>query len=277
MAVTAHPYVDRVVERSSAYGPEMKVNTGVIPRLHVGRGETVGAMTLFPLWADGPSGGDECLTGVLLDQAEVLSIGEVAAGPTVPELTVENLSASPVLLVEGETIAGGSQSRMLNVDVLVPANSRITVPVSCVEVGRWSAPLPSSRSRVRGSMGLRKVAATSVHASRAHGSRQSDQGAVWSAVAGYEDSFDSSSPTGSYLDAVESARERLDELASRFAEPRAGQCGVVVGIGGHVRGLELFGSERLLRAHWEDLVRGAAADSLGAAGSRLVPAGLVGS
>ena len=45
---------------------------------------------------------------------------------------------SRVLLYDGEELVGAKQNRILNVSVLVEAKSALTIPVSCVEQGRWS-------------------------------------------------------------------------------------------------------------------------------------------
>ena len=55
-----------------------------------------------------------------------------------PELVVENPLAERVLLYDGEELVGAKQNRILNVSVLVEAKSTLTIPVSCVEQGRWS-------------------------------------------------------------------------------------------------------------------------------------------
>jgi len=71
---------------------------------------------------------------------EALTIGlrirETSASGSVPELLVEPL-AERVLLHDGEELVGARQNRILNVSVLVEAKTAVTIPVSCVEQGRW--------------------------------------------------------------------------------------------------------------------------------------------
>ena len=66
---------------------------------------------------------------------------------SVPELVVENPLAERVLLYDGEELVGAKQNRILNVSVLVEAKSTLTIPVSCVEQGRWSRTLGAFRAR----------------------------------------------------------------------------------------------------------------------------------
>src|SRR5512135_788820 len=67
-----------------------------------------------------------------------LKVVEVSEGGSVPNLKVQNTGPLPVLLVVGEELIGAKQNRVLNTSLLVPANQELTVPVSCVEQGRWS-------------------------------------------------------------------------------------------------------------------------------------------
>src|SRR3954453_21127095 len=74
---------------------------------------------------------------------EALPLGfrveEVDGAGSVPELAVHNPLNANVLLYDGEELLGAKQNRILNVTVLVAAQSKTVIPVSCVEEGRWSA------------------------------------------------------------------------------------------------------------------------------------------
>ena len=76
---------------------------------------------------------------VTLDEAigKGLEIAETGPDGTVPELTVTNPLDEAVLLYDGEELVGAKQNRILDVSVLVAAGSKLTIPVSCVEQGRW--------------------------------------------------------------------------------------------------------------------------------------------
>lgn len=54
-----------------------------------------------------------------------------------PHLVAENHSESLLLLVEGQELIGAKQNRVLNTTVLIKPKSKVTIPVSCVEAGRW--------------------------------------------------------------------------------------------------------------------------------------------
>src|SRR4030095_14455878 len=66
-----------------------------------------------------------------------LHISEFSESGSVPELRVVNDGARPVLIIDGEELVGAKQNR-IDLTVLVPQLATITLPVTCVEAGRWS-------------------------------------------------------------------------------------------------------------------------------------------
>jgi hypothetical protein len=65
-------------------------------------------------------------------------ITEVDESGSVTELNVTNPHDRKVLLYEGEEVVGAKQNRTIARPILVPERTeRLTVPVSCVEHGRW--------------------------------------------------------------------------------------------------------------------------------------------
>ena len=63
---------------------------------------------------------------------------ETSENGTVPELAFLNEGETPVFLMDGEELVGAKQNRVLNLSIMAPAGKTITIPVSCVESGRWS-------------------------------------------------------------------------------------------------------------------------------------------
>lgn len=74
----------------------------------------------------------------MLEQAsDRARVTEVSEAGSVPFLQVANGADRPLLLVDGEELIGAKQNRILNTTVLVAAHAEVTIPVSCVERGRW--------------------------------------------------------------------------------------------------------------------------------------------
>ena len=66
-------------------------------------------------------------------EAGKLTITEVDAGGSVPELLAHNGSKEMVLLLDGEELVGAKQNRVLNTSILLAKRSKTKIPVSCLE------------------------------------------------------------------------------------------------------------------------------------------------
>jgi hypothetical protein len=168
---------------------------------------------------------------VTLEEALPLGfrVTEVDAAGSVPELRVANPLDASVLLYDGEELLGAKQNRILNVTVLVPAASETTVPVSCVEEGRWharSAAFAPATHAAYPELRRRKAERLSA-APMELGVAQAE---VWAEVREKADRLHVDSATGAQADIY---RSREDELASlRRAFPlQPGQSGALLTLG----------------------------------------------
>ncbi len=122
-----------------------------------------------------------------LDQAlnkGTVRVKETSEAGEVPFLSIQNMIDVPILILDGEEVTGGKQDRIVNASIIIPSNTVIKVPVSCVESGRWhyqQRDFQSGNSIFRAKS--RAVQKESVTASlRQHGTYYSDQRAVWREV-----------------------------------------------------------------------------------------------
>lgn len=233
------------IQRSSAL-----VSGGIT----VGSGTTIGAVTVFPL-SHGLPPGDHLLCPDA-DARGLVTIEETSWAGTVGELRVTNGGSGPVLLLEGEVRLGLKQTRVPNTSVLVPGRTVITVPVSCVEVGRWHHVSRAALGRdvLNLSPRVRHATASSVlRSARAAGRCVSNQAAVWQGVEAALADHGVRTRTGSYADV---ARERGGEILGRIRglRPGAGQAGVLAYVGAELRCLDLFDGPATLAAVWESLI-----------------------
>lgn len=228
--------------------------------LRFGEPQHAGALTVIPVF----HGGEAVTYRMLSEEEDRVRVEEVDGG-SVPHLLVHNGSDEAVLLVEGEVIGGLRQTRTLNVTVLVPARTSLTVPVACVEAGRWGQARPFVREgsylapRVRHpkNLGLRTAGP---------GSLATDQGRVWAAVSDHLLRHDVQSPTESYMDGAHRRAAESRALVAGLA-PVPGQQGVLALVGGQAAVLDLFDQSRTLRHLWEPLVASYALDALVATGT----------
>src|SRR5271165_5991343 len=108
-----------------------------IPEIRIGKPCSFKSLTVFPLFGQSNGHVDYLLSDEAL-QNGVVKVEEVSEGGSVPDLLVENKGDVRVLFIEGEELVGAKQNRVLNTSVLIAAKSKVKIPVSCVEAGRWA-------------------------------------------------------------------------------------------------------------------------------------------
>ncbi len=179
----------------------------------------------------------------------------------VSALLAVNPTDTPVLVVDGEHFLGGKQNRAINATALIPARSERTLPVSCLEEGRWGEVQAYQRDEVHASPRIRRMIQEGVYDSMAQEqSRSSNQANVWSEIQDELQINQAYSETGA---AAENHRQIYQRDAKRAAAakeltvlgPLPGQCGIAVSHGPWITTVELFGAPHLLVQHWGTLIR----------------------
>ncbi|OAI54062.1 hypothetical protein AYO44_15500 [Planctomycetaceae bacterium SCGC AG-212-F19] len=233
-----------------------------LPQLHVGQPLTCNSLTVFPLYAKAGKPADYQLADEAIAAATV-AVQEISDGGSVPELLVENTGDCRVLFLEGEELRGAKQNRVLNTSILVPAKSKIKVPVSCVEQGRWrhiSKHFASGNVRSPHSLHYNLKASVSESLKRQAGHR-SDQGAVWEAVNELHDAFQLSSPTSAMSDAYDGLADKMTEYREKLKYPE-GAVGVALAVGAKVVCVDVFDKAATCQKAWDRLLSGCIVDAL---------------
>lgn len=228
-----------------------------MPNLHVGRGTHLGALSVFPIWAEGP-----VVAGLTGGGTSGVLVAEREGSPVVGELVLTNTGTKAALLVAGELFEGGWQHRVLNHDLLLMPGQQLVASVCCVEHGRWNGQSTHRRQARRASMMVRAAQTTASGSDRQH--------QVWDRVSRYDRAFGASA-TASYVDHLD---RHTTQAASLFPDPgeaiwdgiekiRAipGQRGVLIGLGGQPAFLELFATPTDLRRALAALLDAAALDA----------------
>lgn len=228
---------------------------------------TVKNLSMFPLLADPREAEDvDSVEPLTLDEA--LSSGwaqitETSDAGSVPELRFLNKGDRPVFILDGEELLGAKQNRIVNLSILVPAVSSLTIPVSCVEAGRWHARSRSFSAAPRVQYGagrakrMRQVTASMLSV----GAHMSDQSAVWADISEKSERLRARSETSAmeamFVDHAASIDEFVDGMI-----PFPGQVGALFTVGDHMAGLDLFKSDALLRKLLPKIVRSYALDAI---------------
>ena len=233
-----------------------------LPSLYVGDPIRYESLSVFPLFYNSNSKVEYRLSHLALADQSLL-IEEVGRDGSVPDLLVENNSDVRVLFLEGEELLGAKQNRMVNTSVLVPAHSKIKIPVSCVEQGRWAylsryfAPSQShSPAKLRRT--LKASVSQSLKEQRGH---VSDQTKVWGEVTTLQALHGVASETMSMSDTFEAHQLRIAvyQEALKYVN---GATGLAVAIGEKVVASDLFDKPATCQLVWDRLLSGVVFDAL---------------
>lgn len=218
-------------------------------------GNIYGRIEVIPLFSETHTGGEYLTLAQALAQNRLV-ITEVGKSGTVPELMVKNRGKIPVLLIDGEELAGAKQNRVLNTTILVPGESEIVIPVSCTEQGRWSYTSPvfhDSHVMMDYKIRSRKMASVGMSL-KYRKSRHSDQLEIWDEIKGLSDKAKSESPTGAMKDIFSAREKAMDEYMKAFPL-QPGQQGILVYMDRRPAGMEFLSRpESYARVH-EKLLR----------------------
>ena len=228
----------------------------VLAGVRVGERRAHGGLTVF--WLHAPAASTPWAVATL-DEARaqgalIVSERDQAA---VSEIVIENRGPVHVLLLAGEILQGGKQNRIVVEDVLVPPRSGpLTLPVFCVEQGRWQGAGKQFSTR-------ETLAAPRLREKMLEGS---DQRQVWAEVDRYARSVAAPSATGSYQaipDKPEVQAQQKDVEAAIGGAIAPGAQGAAVYVGDTLAGLDLFQDGSLFAREWSKLLRASTIEAYG--------------
>ena len=232
-------------------------------RLTAGEPDVSGPIAVYPVFGPEPK---QDYTSMSRARALGFTVKEQPGGGSVRDVVVANPTRSAVLVYEGEEVIGGQQNRTFDKSILVGPGETLTVPVSCVERGRWDgsrnteAFLPSPQTA---DPDMRRRKARSSHRARVSGMEErADQNEVWSSVDERSDSLGVHSPTAASSDTYDRHRDRLRATASEI-NLHDGQIGMVFQVGGRVLTLDLVSRPEVFADLHSPLVQGYCLDALG--------------
>jgi len=200
---------------------------------------------------------------------KTVTIIELDQGGSVPELRLENKGGEQVLIIDGEQLVGAKQNRVMNTTILIGAHSKIVIPVSCVEQGRWhyesSRRMSSSPSNLYAgtrAMKSRQVA-LNLQANRRY---EADQGAIWHDISSRLQREEVNSPTSAMDDHFSSRMDTLDEyyqylVLDRFEGDRSTLAGAVFTLSGKILGMDVFDRASTFEKQWRKLLNSYAIES----------------
>ncbi len=233
-----------------------------LAELEIGDPQTVHNLIMFPLLNAATVEKDYLLLDEALKQ-DAIEVSEVSDSGRVPELRVLNKSTQPILLLDGEELIGAKQNRILNVSVMVPAEKSITIPVSCVEAGRWHRQSRhfTSAGHTHFAEGRARKTKRVNETLRHTGSRRGSQGEVWADISVKANRMHAHSDTDASDVLYRTHRRSLDEYLEAISEV-PNQTGAIFIVNGSTTGIDLFDSTAALSGSLNKLVESYALDAI---------------
>lgn len=220
----------------------MQLLSKTLDSLEIGAPISSARLTMVPLLATADAAPDYLLLDDALD-AGLAEVTEISQGGSVPELAFRNRADRDVLLVDGEELVGAKQNRVLNLTILVAAGQQVTIPVSCVEAGRWawrSQRFSAGRRKLHAKARLSKMRGVSASMREAGRRAGADiQSEVWASIDDKMRAMACRSDTAALHDVYDAAEDRLRALRAAFA-PQPRQVGAAFFIDGALVGLDVF-------------------------------------
>jgi hypothetical protein len=250
-AVAQRPPTDRHVAELGQFFNGVKIAAPIVEQ----------RLAIYPVLVDDVP----LLHGAWQTLDEAVTRGTLAirekGGGSVPVVSVENLSKEAfILLMMGDVIKGGMQTRTVRNDTVLGPGQRIDLEVFCVEAHRWVGEPVFSAAKAKVPQSLQNELR-----------RGASQGEVWRGVARNNSSLAAENDTGSLERALKSpsVEKKLDSVRKRVVpEIPRGTVGFIFVHGGRAVGAEFFGGEELARAEFPQLLDSYAVDYviLGGAG-----------
>lgn len=217
----------------------------------------IDGLTLTPVVASATAtpAGAPAKAMLVLDEAMAQNLVKISEGAreSVNDLSFVNASDQPVFVLAGEVIIGGKQDRIIGANTIIPPKTTLSVPVFCVEHGRWdnsSKTFTTAKALAHGRL-------------RGKASFEA-QGEVWKEVASKNEKRKTTNATDTYRtvakqqsDGTLTAWQRKVDAAVAKVPPadRARMIGYVVALNGQVATVDMFQSPALFQKLEGKLVR----------------------
>jgi hypothetical protein len=216
-------------------------------------------LRVIPIRMKGPGSPAAALPGETMTLNQALQKGYAritergtASTENVHWLIVENLSNKNIFIPGGDIIAGGRQDRMITRDTLMLAKeSRMQVPVMCVEEGRWSEKEKKFAYQKQANLHLRRVL-----------DKERNQVLIWREIFNELQKDNVKAPSYAYLARMQDKKftalekEYWDYFQQKFKNADSTIVGVVCISGNKVIGCDIFASSNLFYGQLEPMLHG---------------------
>jgi len=199
------------------------------------------------------------ISGPSAIKSDLIQVKEVSESGSVNNLFVYNLSDRYVFFMDGDILVGAKQNRVLNTSVLLVPNSKTTLPVSCVEQGRWRHTSTMFRdSDYITPHKLRAGKSRNVSNNlRTRSQFDAGQSEVWKNVEDYQMFFKVASPTMNLSDVYAKEEKNFDQFTKNFNLNNDAN-GIILFVDKKVLNVEVFNRTDIYAEYFPKIIKSAA-------------------
>jgi hypothetical protein len=202
------------------------------------------------------------VSGAAAIAKNMVEVNEINESGSVNNLYVINHSENMVFFMDGDILMGAKQNRVLNTSILLAANSKHKLPVSCVEQGRWrrnSEKFASSEFISPSKLRAQKAKDVKENLKNKMG-YYADQGQVWREVGDYQTAYSIASPTSSLGDVYGEMKNNFDKFISVFRISDAAN-GMAVFVNHKLMNIEIFNRTDIYAEYFPKVLNGTAMEA----------------
>ena len=191
-----------------------------------------------------------------------VEIKEVTEGGSVNNLFVINYSDKFVFFMDGDILQGAKQNRVINTSMLVASKTKINVPVSCVEAGRWrysSSKFYSSEHIAPSKLRSEKAKHLKKNLEEKN-EYYSDQGVVWNKVSDYEAMHRMSSATSDLSSIYNGRKSEFNEFIKSF-EINGEANGTAIFVKNKILNIDVFNRGNIYSEYFPKILQSAAMET----------------
>ncbi|MFN3873110.1 MAG: ARPP-1 family domain-containing protein [Ignavibacterium sp.] len=203
----------------------------------------------------------EYISGPSAIEKNLIEVREVSIAGSVNNLQLVNLSDKYIFFLDGDILVGAKQNRVLNTSVFVAPNSKINLPVSCVEQGRWRSISEKFRSSDYISPDIlraKKLKAVTKNLKQGRG-HFADQGEVWDTVLNYSMNLEAFSESSDLTEVMNKKRESLDSFIKQFPLNKSAN-GLAIFTDNSPLSIDLFNRTDIFQEYYPKRLRSAATE-----------------
>lgn len=192
-------------------------------------------------------------------ESNFIEVKEVDKDGEVNILFLINHSEKFVFFMDGDILQGAKQNRVLNTSVLVAPNSKIKLPVSCVEQGRWH--YVSNKFKPSDYVSPRDIRARKSEAVKRNLRRENnyfaDQSEVWNRVRRIASDYGAVSSTMDLAYVYETKKDDFEKFINYF-KPDNEANGMAIFVDNNLLNIDVFNRTDIYQEYFPKVLKSSA-------------------